>query len=104
MTEPFLFSFHFPDDRGMKRNTEMTREELLEVIDWLSKDSKAMREQFRRDLDFLSGRPRSDEANETDQVRIGLPAVPDVRRTMVYRLQHALRRLRMPWPEQRGRG
>lgn len=54
MTEPFLFSFQFPDDRGVKRNDEMTREELLEVIEWLRKDSESRREQYKRDIAFLS--------------------------------------------------
>lgn len=54
MSEPFLFSYCFPDDRGMKHNTEMTREELLEVIDWLQKDAQARREQYKRDIRFLA--------------------------------------------------
>lgn len=53
MSEPFKFAFMFPDDRGMKRNPEMSREELLEVIEHLMKDAAHLREQHRHDLDML---------------------------------------------------
>ena len=55
-TSPTSFIFHFPE--GEKRSEDMTREELLQVIEYLRQEQQARRAEHARDLDILAGRPR----------------------------------------------
>lgn len=56
MSEPAKFIFHFPE--GEKKSDDMTREELLRVIEWQRQEIERQRESHKTTLDILGNRFR----------------------------------------------